>query len=129
MAWNKIAVGCKVIALLMLLTVIMNWRVVNLWHIQSLPIGWYLLIILNTLLFFVTNTMAAVGLFWVKKWGFGLSYFAIVFSTLFFSTAYIPFVSHFFPKKNHALAVMVINLIVILIIGSLQYLSRRKSRF
>jgi hypothetical protein len=128
MAWNKIAVGCKVIAFLMLLTVVLNWRVINLWHIHSLPIGWYLMIILNTLLFFMTNTLAAIGLFWMKKWGFGLSYFAIVFSTLFFSTAYVPFITHLF-SHNRSYVLIVINLSVMIVLGALQYLSRRKSRF
>lgn len=124
MTVNKISLLCKVIALLMLLTVVFHWNVFLIFFNYPLPIGWYVIMVLMALIFVIINIISAVGLFWGKKWGFTTSYLAIVFSSLFFGTCYIPYFPHLFPREDRAYVLTLVNLIIIVIIASLQYLSR-----
>lgn len=126
MTVNKINLGCKFIALLMLLTVIFNWKGIYIFFNNPLPIGWYVIISIVFLLFFLLNVVSAVGLFWSKHWGFTLSYIAIVFSTLFFGSCYIPHLPRLFPAHERPYIAILVNLILIAVIATLHYLSRRK---
>lgn len=49
------------------------------------------------LLFLSFNLIAAIGLYRLKKWGFTFAYIAIPFSTIAFSTSYIPYFNRIFP--------------------------------
>lgn len=126
MSVNKISLICRVMALLILVTVIVHWDIFLVFFHYPLPIGWYALMAIMGLIFIVINIVSAVGLFWEKPWGFTTSYLAIVFSTLFFSACYIPYLTRLFPAQDRTYAMMLVNVIFIIIIASLQYLARSK---
>jgi hypothetical protein len=62
------------------------------------------------ILFFVLNSAAISGLFFIKKWGFWLTYCALIIATYFKFLSYIPFTIEFPRQTNPVIFVYVIYL-------------------
>lgn len=116
---------CKIIALLIILVVINHWRVMTNITLPS-HIGWLNYVSTLSILFFVLNIVAAIGLFTFKRWSFFVSYLAIAFSTFFFATPYIPVITHFIPHNFRYIGMTIINLLIMLWIFSLHRKAGRK---
>src|SRR5437879_1103178 len=97
---NTIKMGCKLVALLILLSFLIyglkiiynSLEVISQWWNSSKWWAIYLLVI--TSLFLFLNLITIYGLLYIKKWGFIFAYVAIMFSTFFFSFTYIPLVGN-----------------------------------
>jgi hypothetical protein len=89
---KKIKLHSRIIAILFLLAMIVNWSVAYLFQI---PIfgqpSWSGEMFFIALLFFAFNVLSVVGLVKVCNWGFIVSYIAILYSTIFIGITYIPF--------------------------------------
>jgi len=102
---KNIIFGCKLISFLMVLTVILHWKIIigpfqmlqqpDIWN------GWMgtmVYLIITGILFVLLNLIAAVGLFFLKRWGFIAGYLAIILSTYPLGICYIPFIITLFFK-------------------------------
>lgn len=123
--------GCKLISLLFVLALIIGRENIFVgfemaYQANSINIT-YLFIIVLGLLFLIFNLVAAIGLYRLKKWGFIFAYIAITYSTIFFSTAYIPFVSRIFPIRFGWVALILINLTFLLYIVYIDVKLRHKN--
>lgn len=129
---KNMRMGCRLISFLVILTLITNLHNViiplELAIQQSNTNNWSIFLILAGSLFLLVNIASAVGLYLMRKWGFIITYIAIIFSTIFFSTSYVPFVARFFPVHLKYLVLIVINLAVILCVLYLDVSFRKKSK-
>lgn len=134
----KIRFGCKLVSLLIVLSffvygfrityidiqVIYQWWNVSIW--------WAIFIIITLSSFLALNISAAYGLFYTKKWGFVVTYFAIIFSTFFIGYSYVPFIgkiiNNMFSIGPRYITLIVINFIVVCYVGYLHGLYRRINR-
>ena len=121
--------GSKLVSLLMLLVVVLNFNNVFLplkimYYLRSTNAFAWLLVVMG-LLFLVINLTAAAGLYRQQRWGFITTYVAILFSTVIFSASYIPFFPRLFPAQYSFIALIAVNLAVICFVIYLQILSRR----
>lgn len=125
---KNIIFGCRFVSFLMFLTLILNWKVpVIQFHAglqqSNIAIGWLAILIITGVLFIILNLIAAVGLFFLKKWSFSICYVAIIFSTIFFSISYVPLVSvvsnFFLPKSPGILLINIIILIYVIYLNIL----------
>lgn len=127
---KNIQFGCKLISLLIFLTLITNWEnILILFRLafqQPNINAWSLLVISLVSLFLIFNLTAIVGMFLTRRWGFITTYIAIIFSTIFFSTSYLPFVMKLFPVDVRFVSLIVINLIILLYVIYLDIISRKK---
>jgi hypothetical protein len=92
------------------------------WHI-GLPIfsghfnnEYHLRIVALILIYFGLNLAAIIGLVQLKTWRTLITCIAILFSTIFFATAYIPFIGELFAYPYRSYAMILGNLIVLLIV-------------
>ena len=129
---NKRNISCRVVAFLILLTILLNWQNVTLmFHANTPSFMAEIFLITITTLFLLLNLIAALGLFFTKWWGFWSAYFAIIFSTIFFSTAYIPFVDLIgkaLPTNLVFAPMLLSNVLVLALIIYLHIKSRRAAR-
>lgn len=132
---NKLTFGCKLVSLLILLSfIIYGWKVayISFQIAQQTNFWWAIYIIITTSLFLFLNASAAYGIFYIKKWGFILAYLAIIFSTIFFSYSYVPFIgkiiNNMFSIGPRYITLIVINLLVICYVAYLHGLYRRVNR-
>ena len=135
---NKLNFGCKLVSLLILLSfIIYGWKVVYIsfqliFQWSQVNMWWGIYFIVTTSLLLFLNASAAYGLFYTKKWGFILAYLAIIFSTIFFSYSYVPFIgkiiNNMFSIGPRYITLIVINLIVICYVAYLHGLYRRVNR-
>jgi hypothetical protein len=135
---DKIRFGCKLVSLLIVLSffvygfrityidiqVIYQW-----WHVS---VWWVIYIIITLSSFWALNLSAAYGLFYTKKWGFIVAYFAIIFSTFFIGYSYVPFIgkiiNNIFSIGSRYITLIALNLIVVCYVGYLHALYRRINR-
>ena|SRR3990167_7975281 len=117
---NEIKNGCRLAALLVIATLIINWSGVFI----PLQIGYYLrvmngfawLLVVMSLLFLTLNVTAAIGLYRMQWWGFVSAYVAIIFSTIFFSACYLPFFDRLFPVNYVGIALLIANTMVLVLV-------------
>ncbi|WP_173236992.1 hypothetical protein [Legionella antarctica] len=69
-------------------------------------------------LFFILNTLSIIGLLLTKIWGFYFAYVAVTFSTIFFSTNYIPFFNHLFNPKFNTHLLLFYNAVFLIALGA-----------
>jgi uncharacterized membrane protein len=74
-------------------------------------------------LIFLFNLLSIIGLVLTKPWGYYVAYIAVVFSTIFFATNYIPYIKLAFHPNNHIHLLFICNGVFILIIATLHSLS------
>lgn len=127
---KNIQIGCKFISILIVLTLILNWRNVAVPLQQALQQpsvnAWALFVGTMGVLFLLLNVVAALGMYLTKWWGFVGAYVAILFSSLFFSTSYVPFVGELLPEQARFASLAVINLLVIAYVIYLNWSYPRK---
>ena len=132
---KEVKLGCKLVAVLIFITLVLhlnsvimpmqliyNLRAYDSFAVFLVVIGW---------VFFLINLFAAIGLFRLRRWGFGTAYVAIVFSTFVFGVSYIPFFDVLFPPKYMAFATLMANIGVLTLLISLHMLTfepKKKSR-
>lgn len=132
---DKIKFGCKLVSLLIVLSFFIygfrisyvEIQVINQWWHVS--VGWVTYLITTLVAFWALNLSAVYGLFNIKKWGFAVTYIAILFSTFFIGYAYIPFIgkiiNNLFSIGPRYITTIVLNVIVICYVGYLHSLYRR----
>lgn len=99
---SDLTFGCRLISFLIgLTTIIALFK--NAFILQKIAIlgntmsvSSIFLITLGSLLL-ILNIAAAIGLYFVKKWSFIITYIAIIFTTVFFSIPYIPVIIKVLP--------------------------------
>jgi len=121
---KNIIIGCRLVSFLMVLTLILHGKVSvvpfqlifqhpNLFHEWKGPLIYF---IITGVLFLILNLIAAVGLFFVRKWGFRAAYLAIISSTLA-GVSYIPLVNKllykFFLSQPSIIPMVLINIIIL----------------
>jgi hypothetical protein len=116
---KDVKIGCKALSILMLITLLVNFsnvyvplKIVYYLHAFN---GFAFVLVVMGLLFFIINSLAIVGIFRRRWWGFATGYTAIVFSTIIFSTSYIPFFNYLFPVRYVSLALLIANVAVLIV--------------
>ncbi|MEA1914638.1 MAG: hypothetical protein U9N30_04895 [Campylobacterota bacterium] len=104
--------GQRVIAFLIIITLIMNWRMFSIIGGFGLTFTNNLLIIAWAILLFV----AAVGLFLKRTWGLFFYYPAAFLTTVGFSIPMVPFVTDLFPSEISPWVMIGINSIMLIIV-------------
>lgn len=118
------------IACLFLLVVIINFENAAVFQLKSNDIWWMIYLWGIGLVFFILNLATSFGLFFDKRWCFWLAYPAIVFSTIFFSTSYIPLIGgiyRIFPENIRYILLLIANFIVLAFIAYLHVVSKPSS--
>lgn len=117
---KNILLGCKLIACLQIFALILHWKVSVLpfqliFQLSDLSTAkgvWVLYFVITGIIFVLLNLISAIGLFAGKKWGFILSYLAIISSTLV-GVSYLPFsygsLYKFFLSQPSIIPVIIIN--------------------
>ena len=125
----------RLVSFLMFLTFVLNWKVPVIAlqaAFQQTDFMWLSFTIITVVLFIILNLIAAIGLFFLKKWSFSISYLAIIFSTVFFSISYIPLISKisnfFLPQTFHPIPVILINSLILIYLIYLDVSYRRDRR-
>ena len=129
---KNIKIGCRLVSFLIFLTFVLNWKVPVTQlqaAFQQADFMWLIFFIITGVLFILLNLIAAVGLFFLKKWSFSISYLAIIFSTVFFSISYIPLISKisnfFLPQTPHHIPMILINSLILIYVIYLDVSCRR----
>jgi len=120
---NKKKFGCRLVSFLITVTLILNWQnvVIPIQVVMSQSSdGWSDLLEIIGILFLILNVIAAVGMFFLKRWGFAATYVAIIYSNIFFSTSYIPFVSKILRLPWSGISLLIVNLLVMIYVVYLQ---------
>ena len=86
---------------------------------ETLPIFAILLVILGCC-FVLLNLIAAYGLFFMRKWGYGTAYFAIVYSSLIYKVGYLPYFDRLFPIHYANFANLLGNIGLLTLLISMQ---------
>lgn len=124
---NTAKFGRLLIAFLFILIVIMNFEnVLLVFQVNTSNSWWKLFLWSIGSLFFLLNIATAFGLLINKKWSFWLAYLAIPLTTIFFSTAYIPFINNFFAENIRYILMMIGNFIVLAFIVYLHTISKSR---
>lgn len=100
----RTAVSC-----LFILALVINFQNALVFQTYATSLPWKFFLWGIGTLFFVLNIATAFGLIFAKRWGYWLSSPAILFSSIFFSTAYIPFLGLFFRDDIQSLVMMASN--------------------
>lgn len=124
---NKIIISCRVVSCLIMLLVLTHWKISGLFLVSIDTFSGKAFLVVIALLFFLLNTISAFGLFFTKRWGFWFAYIAIIFSTIFFSVAYIPFVSKIFAENIRYIPMIVGNFLVFIFTAYLHLSLHSKS--
>lgn len=109
----------KIIALLMVVMLVLHWKVVSiLFPISAANYSLNSLVIVLAGLFLVLNLVGAFGVYKYNKFGLWFGCAAIIFSTIFFSVAYVPFISKLIITHYRTYVTMGLNaaLVVMIII-------------
>jgi hypothetical protein len=120
------AFGCRLLSFIFALSLITGRENIFLAFSAIYPFNDSIILITVGLLFLLLNLSAAIGLFWLKKFGFICAYIAIIFSTVFLSTIYLPITSKIFPNTINIILLFVINAIVLSYIIYLDILLHHK---
>ena len=127
---KNIHIGCKFISILIILVLFLNWKNVTVpLQLASQQPGitvWTVFLSAIGILFLLLNAMAAIGMYLTKWWGFIATYAAVIFSTIFFSTSYVPLIGELFPEQGRFISLVVINLLVFAYTAYLNLASRKK---
>jgi hypothetical protein len=118
---KNILFGCRLVSFLIIVTLIMQWKVsvITFQLILQQPGVWnewmslMVYFAITGILFVLLNLMAAIGLFTVRKWGFKVSYLAILCSTVV-GISYLPLTYKtfykFFLSQPSIIPMVIINL-------------------
>lgn len=130
----SIQFSCKLAAFFILMALFLGWQ-----HVYTLYSAafqqdhihaWGIFFVAIATLFCVLNVVSAVGLFLIKHWVFWLSYIAIVFSTIFFSATYVPFIHaigmHFLPVTARPFFPLIVNALLMFYIVYLHIVFKRR---
>lgn len=109
----------RLVALLMLIMLVHYWQIARVVFSTHTNIS-HLKITALIIIYFGLNIAAIIGLFQLKSWRTLVACLAILFSTLFFSTSYIPFIDKFFAPSYRFYAMLAVNLIILLVVISLR---------
>lgn len=131
--------GCRLISLFILTSfLIYGWKIVYIsfqvmLHSRQISIWETIYFVIITSLLIMLNGMVAYGLFYIKKWSFILAYFSIVFSTIFYSYPYVPFIgkitNYIFCIEHKSITLTIINFIVICYVIYLHWLFLRSDKY
>jgi hypothetical protein len=102
------------IAILIAIMLVWYWRIGTVVFSGHITETNHLRTVALVIAYFILNIAAIIGLLQLKSWRTIVSCIAIIFSTLFFSTAYIPFLTHLIAKSYHPYLMIVGNIIVFL---------------
>jgi uncharacterized membrane protein (DUF2068 family) len=121
---KNMMLGCRFVSFLMLLLLTFHWKIVvvpfqfvlqnpNIFNESKSLLIYF---IVTGALCLMLNLIAAVGLFSVKKWGFRVSYLAIIASTLA-GVSYLPLnyklFYRFFLQQPSIIPMIMINAVVL----------------
>jgi len=110
-------VANKIIALLMVVMVVLHWKVASiLFPISVANYSLNSLYVVLAALFLILNLVGAFGLYKYNKFGLWFGCAAIIFSTIFFHAAYIPFVSKLIIEHYRPYVAIGLNAALVLII-------------
>ena len=127
---NNLKIACRFFACLIILVLAINFKNLLIFQANT-SISGYIFISTIGSSYLVLNLLSACGLFFRKQWGFWIAYAAIIFTTIFFSTSYIPGISNLFPpsQENIRFIPMVVgNFVVLIFIACIHFLSHRKQK-
>ena len=130
---KKIIFGCRFVSFLMVLILVVHWKILAIpfqlmFHQPAISNGWLVYFIVTSMLFVILNLMAAVGLYFLRKWSFNVSYLAIIFSTYPIGISYVPFLSKFLLPQAPPILMILINLIIFSYVIYLHVLCRKVDR-
>jgi hypothetical protein len=121
---KDVKLGCKIIAILIILTLLLNLGTVLYPMKIYYDLGKYdqfaTLLVIRSFIFLLLNAVAVYGLYCLRSWGYGVAYAAIVYSTLFFGVSYIPFFEMLFPAQYVTFANLLANIGILTLLISMQ---------
>jgi hypothetical protein len=124
MRFNLQTFGCKFSALLMLMTILANWKMTfNFSHYTLREYSTSVFFV--GMLFFVCNLTSAIGTYQGRSWGLELGYITIACATIFLSVPYIPLIPMLFSHHTQHLITIIGN---ISFIAFLIYLETQSSQ-
>ena len=123
---NNLKVGCRFFACLIILVLIVNFENLLIFQANTSTSGYIFIFTIGSL-YLVLNLLSVCGLFFGKQWGFWFTYVAIIFTTIFFSTSYIPWISNLFQENIRFIPMIISNFLVLISMGRLHFLSHKKS--
>lgn len=85
------------------------------WGLPGFSVGWKLLIFAMFSVLILANIVSGFCLFKLKTWGFWLGYLTVLYTSLFFSMSYIPFVRYIdlYVLQTPGLMMVVANVIIL----------------
>lgn len=114
---KEIEFACKLAAMLITAILVINLdnslSSIKLALVEDGINGNFVFLITIGTLFFVLNFAAAIGLYYTQKWGFLFAYVAILFSSIVFSTSYVPFSTLIFSNQTKTFGLIVSNVVVL----------------
>jgi hypothetical protein len=121
---NNLKFACRFFACLIILVLVINFENLLIFRANTSIQGYIFIFALGSL-YLVLNLLSVLGLFFGKQWGFWLTYIAIIFTTFFFSTSYIPWISNLFQENIRFIPMIISNFVVLISIGRLHFLLRK----
>jgi hypothetical protein len=121
---NNLKFACRFFACLIILVLVINFENLLIFRANTSIQGYIFIFALGSL-YLVLNLLSVLGLFFGKQWGFWLTYIAIILTTFFFSTSYIPWISNLFQENIRFIPMIISNFVVLISIGRLHFLSRK----
>src|SRR5687767_8786486 len=109
-----------IFACLIVLVLTVNFENLMIFRANTSILG-YIFIVMIGSLYLALNSVSVVGLLLQKQWGFWFTYVAIIFTTIFFSTSYIPWISNLFQENIRFIPMIISNLVVLISIGFLHF--------
>lgn len=126
---KDIVLGARIVSVLIMLMMIINWRLVfkpmRLFYYLGTDYPFVVMLVVLSLVFTLLNLLAAIGLYKVRRWGFIATYLAIVFSTFFLAVSYVPVIDYFYPIQYASSLVILVNASVFAYVGYLQMVQRQ----
>lgn len=121
---KDISLGRRIIAILIVITAFTHLSSAYSWLRVVHDLGKFdgiatMLAILGVI-FVMLNLVAAYGLFSLRRWGYGVAYAAIVYSSLIFKAGYMPFFDYLFPEDYVNYANLLGNICILTILISMQ---------
>lgn len=114
----------RIIAILIVITAILHLGSAYRWIKVVWDLGKYdgvaLTLMIVGIIFVMLNLIAAYGLFTLRKWGYGVAYAAIVYSSLLYKAGYIPFFDYLFPADYVDYANLLGNIGILTLLISMQ---------
>ncbi len=116
--------GRRIIAVLIIITALLHLNSAYIWIKVVWDLGKYdgfaLTLMMLGIVFVMLNIIAAYGLFTLRKWGYGVAYAAIVYSSLIFKAGYLPFFDYLFPEDYVNYANLLGNIGILTLLISMQ---------